>query len=361
MATAKIVLELDRGPWEVPQGATTIGRSRTCGLRLDDLAASRNHALLTRDGDRLMLQDLDSSNGTSVNGERIEGELELADGDVITIGETSCTVVIELAELASLGEVGRHSAEEEFGTRLVPRPSSSEAIAVGDALPVGDVLAQRTPAWEKTNPALATAPPVPPPPAPPRDLPLRGKIVPFERPDREGMPPAPPTPPAGELLPSLDEIERSLPPRVGAAPPRPATAAARVTLPPAGFMRRVAAQLIDGALILLVNVGVTFALGGFTEPMALSAGSLAGLVVALAIVLLGWTRSGSSPGKKAMGIAICSDDGTVGLSVGRALLRWLGYLVSALPAGLGFLLPLVQAQKKALHDLIAGTYVGRRT
>ena len=65
-----------------------IGRSKTADVPLpDDKKASRNHARLERDGDRWVIVDLSSTNGTYVNGERVE-QKKLSPGDEIRIGNT---------------------------------------------------------------------------------------------------------------------------------------------------------------------------------------------------------------------------------------------------------------------------------
>ncbi|HRC86656.1 MAG TPA: RDD family protein, partial [Thermoanaerobaculia bacterium] len=55
---------------------------------------------------------------------------------------------------------------------------------------------------------------------------------------------------------------------------------------------------------------------------------------------------------------VCDLDGRVGLPFGRALLRFVGYFLSSLALGLGYLMPLFTERKRALHDFVAGTYVG---
>ena len=73
---------------------TVIGRSSACDVPLDDASASRRHAELRRRGGETVLVDLDSTNGTLVNGRRVR-EAPLRAGDRITIGTT--TIVFERA------------------------------------------------------------------------------------------------------------------------------------------------------------------------------------------------------------------------------------------------------------------------
>lgn len=65
-----------------------IGRSDLCDLRLpNDLAVSSYHARIEQLGERWIIRDLESANGTEVNGIAVQ-EQPLNDGDTITVGET---------------------------------------------------------------------------------------------------------------------------------------------------------------------------------------------------------------------------------------------------------------------------------
>ncbi|MGP0050138.1 MAG: FHA domain-containing protein [Solirubrobacteraceae bacterium] len=68
-----------------------VGRDDGCDVVLPNVAVSRRHArLLFRDG-RWIIQDLDSTNGTAVNG-RWVGRCELRPGDDILLGDEHLTV-----------------------------------------------------------------------------------------------------------------------------------------------------------------------------------------------------------------------------------------------------------------------------
>jgi len=68
----------------------TIGRTPECGIQLREPHASRKHAALNRRDDGWHLRDLETRNGTLVNGARIK-EHHLSPGDIITIGKTVLT------------------------------------------------------------------------------------------------------------------------------------------------------------------------------------------------------------------------------------------------------------------------------
>lgn len=79
--------------------ATGIGRRDDNAIVLDDPRVSRHHATVIDTGASFVINDLRSSNGVQVAGERIRGSATLADGDVITIA--GHRLVFELAPAAS--------------------------------------------------------------------------------------------------------------------------------------------------------------------------------------------------------------------------------------------------------------------
>src|SRR5215831_7423892 len=67
---------------------TIVGRGPKVTVRLNDEGVSREHCQLVRDGDKIVLEDLGSTNGTFCNGMRVDRR-ELADGDKIMVGSTT--------------------------------------------------------------------------------------------------------------------------------------------------------------------------------------------------------------------------------------------------------------------------------
>lgn len=73
-----------------------IGRNAGANIRIEyDDFCSRRHALLYLEAGTCFVEDLNSTNGTSVNNERISGKKELHSGDIINLGETELLVSIE--------------------------------------------------------------------------------------------------------------------------------------------------------------------------------------------------------------------------------------------------------------------------
>ena len=66
-----------------------IGRSKDAEFRIHDVGISRMHAVLKPQDEAMFIEDLQSANGTFINGERLELPYRLQDGDKITLGSTT--------------------------------------------------------------------------------------------------------------------------------------------------------------------------------------------------------------------------------------------------------------------------------
>jgi len=68
------------------EGETILGRSREATVFIDDVSVSRRHARMMVNGHSVVVEDLGSKNGTTVNGDRIAGTASIQDGDVLAVG-----------------------------------------------------------------------------------------------------------------------------------------------------------------------------------------------------------------------------------------------------------------------------------
>ncbi len=69
-------------------GGHTIGRSDDADVTIDDPYASEFHARVGYQDDKVLVQDLGSTNGTYVNGRRVGAPVSVAKGDTVQIGKT---------------------------------------------------------------------------------------------------------------------------------------------------------------------------------------------------------------------------------------------------------------------------------
>ena len=113
-----------------------IGRSPEADVRLEDEAVSWNHLEIERRGEVLMATDLDSSNGTALNGEPLDRPRRLRNGDTLIVG--GCRLEVSLGPATPVGATVASGApavalnEEERATAAaLTAPYRSEGAFAG--------------------------------------------------------------------------------------------------------------------------------------------------------------------------------------------------------------------------------------
>jgi pSer/pThr/pTyr-binding forkhead associated (FHA) protein len=74
-------------------GPTVVGRQPDCDLMIDEPYVSGEHAELSNSGGRWFVRDLASTNGTFLNGHRVEGYADIHPGDVVQFGRVQLEFV----------------------------------------------------------------------------------------------------------------------------------------------------------------------------------------------------------------------------------------------------------------------------
>jgi len=118
----------------------------------------------------------------------------------------------------------------------------------------------------------------------------------------------------------------------------------------ADFGTRLVAWLIDAVIVAVPS----FILMAFLPFML---GWMVALAGGIAYQVYFWTTTGQTFGKKTMGLKVVSAETGALLDTGGALLRYVGYMVSALPFYLGFFWVIWDPQHDGWHDKIAKTRV----
>lgn len=136
---------------------TIVGRSPEAGIQLEDEAVSWNHLEIERRGEVLMATDLDSRNGTALNGERLDRPRRLRNGNTLIVGGHRLEVAVGPATpvgatVPSSGPSVALTGEERETAAALTAPYRSEGAFAGrpatraeiaDSLQVSERTAQR--------------------------------------------------------------------------------------------------------------------------------------------------------------------------------------------------------------------------
>jgi pSer/pThr/pTyr-binding forkhead associated (FHA) protein len=154
---ARLILSLDGqtlAEYNMTKERYTVGRLPDNDIRIDNAAVSGHHSLLINILNDSFLEDLNSTNGTYVNGKLIKKHA-LQHGDVITVGHHQLRYVDDQAQQAP---------EDEFEKTMVIQPSGqmekqvAQAARVAEAAATAAVAEAPRPAPEAPKPRRSFAP-----------------------------------------------------------------------------------------------------------------------------------------------------------------------------------------------------------
>jgi uncharacterized RDD family membrane protein YckC len=404
----RYVLSAEGREVELLDGEATLGRSRTSTIRLEHESVSRSHALLTLNQGEAVVKDLNSSNGTYVRGKRIARETRLQNGDRVQLGAAVIDLRIVPPSLPS--DRTRHLGPDE----LPPQPPDSPQ----EAAPRRPSGIPYEPVPDFTNPVV----PAPPPavfapdemsaselfaeidkklPAPHAGSDLREALTAARRPldndeistvapSESASPVAVPVPsvPAEVAARPLADVSiqmsaTQIPPRgtplerVAAFRERRAGAVNDGPRNAANPFARLLAALVDAVILTAINLllfAPVFLIDYFRAELQTrdaapdwafrGVKALSFLLAVLANALYvagGWAWRGRTPGKSLLGLTVVKRGEIGGRGIGwkAALVRAVVVVIGGLPFGLGWVWAFFEREKRALHDLAAGTWVVR--
>ena len=315
---AKLLVHESAGvrEFEIVDDEVHMGRELDNTLRLPDPSISRHHCVVRKVAGGYEIQDLQSSNGVLVNGNRVQSS-PLRDGDRITLGQVQLTFQDPRAEGATVAISREEVPAAPLGT---VRMSAAELAAIhsegAPPEPKIELQGQGATGPMAAKPAAPGVPPVAPPPiTPPK--------------------------PFGEFT-NPGSRQTSNPGFLGSYLP-PVPDDAQPTGERGDFVTRLLAALIDLSPLLILSLlslmlfGPALATGGLGAGLGI--GCLLGfiqLLLALAYLFLVpwcWIKFGATPGKKIMKLRVVPEGNPSGrLDVGGAVLRLLGYLVNGIIA-----------------------------
>jgi pSer/pThr/pTyr-binding forkhead associated (FHA) protein len=134
---ARYKLRGQAAAYQLIEGDNILGRSHECSIRFDNPLVSRRHARLLVDGEGVTFEDLGSTHGSRVNGEKFRGVRKLQTGDRITIGLDDLVLVGEetsvrpASSVLLAGGVGSGPVSQLVEKLLRQgRPDEAERVAV---------------------------------------------------------------------------------------------------------------------------------------------------------------------------------------------------------------------------------------
>lgn len=127
----------------------------------------------------------------------------------------------------------------------------------------------------------------------------------------------------------------------------------------AGIAERLVANIIDNFVLIFPIMAIQWFLFSSERPVPFQIINFVMLAIPVVYHWYFWTRrNGQTLGKFAMGIRVIKTDGE-NLGDLDALIRAIGYHVSALLFGLGFIWAIIDKKNQTWHDKIARTFVVR--
>ncbi len=316
----------------------TVGRSSTNDVTIEDPSVSRKHAVFEKEGDSFFITDLNSSNGTYVNGKKVTERTEVSMTDTIIVGRVNFGFIAEQGEEESTMRI----TKEQMG-------ALRNANATNELTPPPVVDSGSTSA---TTPPTPPKPPVVPPTpqseadthsiSDPANIPLSKPELPNQQ--RPATPPVPPTP-------SVNTVNKG-------------------RMEPAGFWIRLVAYILDAFILgiplaLIITIFSVAAVKlvpaesvGGTFFVALL-GNLLSMGISFFYMIFFWVKFGATPGKMILKLQVLDASTMNYMSYGKAIIRLLGYMLSSI-FFIGFILIAFSDKKKGLHDMIAGTVVVKK-
>ncbi len=111
-----------------------IGRDASNSIAINDAEISRKHSRLSFQGGKYVIEDLGSTNGTFVNGQRLAGPVVLKPGDVVSLGEQ----IVLMYDVINL-DPGATIASPRHATKMATPPPPQQPVAPVYTPPVASV------------------------------------------------------------------------------------------------------------------------------------------------------------------------------------------------------------------------------
>jgi len=128
-----------------------------------------------------------------------------------------------------------------------------------------------------------------------------------------------------------------------------------------GFWPRFGASLLDCLLLLILITPMKCVFGIRASYLGLNGSGdfLISVILPAIVTILFWIARQGTPGKMAINARIVDSRTGGDASVSQLIIRYLGYIVSTIPFGAGYIWIAISPKKQAWHDMMADTVVVR--
>lgn len=134
----------------------------------------------------------------------------------------------------------------------------------------------------------------------------------------------------------------------------------------AGFWLRFAAMIVDTIILMLIFIPIGIILGLMMPEMFIDYGTTRYIwldwsiqVIGIVFVIFCWMKFAGTPGKRLLKLKVLDAETGSHLTLGQAIIRYIGYIPSTLILCLGFFWVIWDKKKQGWHDKLAKTVVVR--
>jgi len=326
---AKLLVHESAGAreFEIIDNEVHMGRELDNTLRLPDPSISRHHCVIRKVGGGFEIQDLQSSNGVLVNGNRVQSS-PLRDGDRITLGQVQLTFQDPRPEVSAT--VAIHAQDAPAVPTGTVRMSADDLAAIH----IGKSPAAEAEPKSPVQDQIATGPvavPIPP-------------VAPLSAPRPTSAVPAMAAPASSGPIPAF--LAAYLPPLPDDAQP---------TGERGDFFTRLVAVILDCVpfIALYIAVFILVFVIPFLGCVIFPFFGLIGFAYNFLFIPYCESHYGGSFGKKMMKLRVVPEDNPLGrIDFGTAILRRVGHVINGFLMGLPYLM-IFGSERKSIQDLIS--------
>ena len=128
----------------------------------------------------------------------------------------------------------------------------------------------------------------------------------------------------------------------------------------AGFWIRLAAVIIDTIILMIIFTPIGFLFASEADmqnPFAWTKADWIMQAIGIIFIVFCWVKFAGTPGKRLLKLKVLDEATGNNLSIGQAILRYIGYFIAVIPLFLGLLWVIWDGKKQGWHDKIAKSVV----